>query len=95
MLNTITKGRHNVVNFICLLLKQYIYKQRCQEKNLNFSAFQAHVKNIENTEKYIAIKHGKLDKHVRKWSKNQESGRDTDDSNNLEEYIHGYLEGTQ
>ena len=68
MLNEVApKG--SVINFLCLIIKQYVYSQRCLKKELSFYEIKSRLKNIECIEKYIAVKHEKLVKHVKKWSK--------------------------
>ena len=57
----------DVKNFICLLTKQYIYRQRCLKKQICKYEFRQIVQNVRNMEKYIAIKNGKIGKHERKW----------------------------
>ena len=56
-------------NLICLLGKQYIYRQRCSEKPLNFTEFEAQVYQTQNVERYIAIKNNNYAKHCKKWSR--------------------------
>ena len=67
LLNTVDKNASNIANFLALLLKQYLYRQRCGKKRLQFKEFIAYVKEVEHTEKYIAIKNNKLSKHAKKW----------------------------
>ena len=63
----IEKKPGHVKNLVCLIVKQYIYRQRCLHKQLNFRELKAHIVNIENSEKYIAIKNSRLYKHWQKW----------------------------
>ena len=68
LLNTITENtKYRVVNFMCLIVKQYIYSQRCLKSNLNIFGLKRHISKIENLEKYIAIKNQKSCIHSRKW----------------------------
>ena len=67
MFNLIIKNPNHVVNFICLMFKQYIYKQRCLKKAFNFAHFTASVQLIRNSEKYYAITKGNINKHYKKW----------------------------
>ena len=64
--NCVSRSVH-INNFICLLFKQYVYRQRCLGRNLNFTDFNVYVKEIEYMEKYIATKNNSLGKHQRKW----------------------------
>ena len=57
----------SITNTICLITKQYIYRQRCQKKPINFIELKAIVWQMERIEKYTAIKNGNLSKHIAKW----------------------------
>ena len=54
--NRIYSKRGKVINFIVLLAKQFIYKQKCMKSNLNMWAFKRVLCHVESVEKYIAIK---------------------------------------
>ena len=56
-----------VSKFICLLTKQFRYKQRCLKLTIDFPILKTHINRIENIEKYIAIKNDKLKLHLEKW----------------------------
>ena len=64
--NQVVSERH-VVNFICLVTKQFIYRQRCLKQDLHFPILKGYLGQIENIEKYIATKNSNLTKHNRKW----------------------------
>ena len=57
----------HVANLIVLITKQMIYRFRCQKEILRFPVLKAQINNIENIEKYIAMKNNKLYKHEKKW----------------------------
>ena len=61
--------RNNLVNLLCLITKQYIYRQRCMKQPLVFEQVKQIFMCIQNTEKYIAIKNGNMSKHLKKWNK--------------------------
>ena len=69
VLNKITQGCGHVANFMCLVVKQFIYRQRCLKENLHFPIIKKLILNIENIEKYIAVKNGKEQRHIQKWGK--------------------------
>ena len=69
MTNRVVKNKRDVINFMCLIVKQYIYSSRCLQKDLHFSAIKAKIKSVENVEKYIAIKNSKVRIHEKKWKK--------------------------
>ena len=55
----IVSGR-NIKNFLCLMFKQYIYKQRCLNQPISLEQFISSVWKTKGIEKFIAIKNGKL-----------------------------------
>ena len=65
--NSIVKNIQGVENFLCLVTKQYIYSQKCLGKEIHFPALLCKMRQIENIEKFIATKNGKVGKHNRKW----------------------------
>ena len=65
--NKLAKGNH-VANFLCLIVKQYIYSQKCLQRELIFREVKARIMEVQNVEKYIAIKNDKLNVHVKKWT---------------------------
>ena len=67
--NTVVQSNNWIGNFIVLLVKFYVYRQRCMKGNLNIKAFIRFVREIENIEKYIAIKNDKIRLHCKKWKK--------------------------
>ena len=67
ILNQIVPQARHVANFLCLVTKQYIYSQKCLNKDLSTHQLQAKFKHLERVEKYIAIKNGKITTHERKW----------------------------
>ena len=63
----IPKPAKHIKNTICLLVKQFIYRQRCLQKDISIVQFKKHVYNIKGYEKYYALKNNKINKHLRKW----------------------------
>ena len=62
-------ARNQLVNFIGLIAKQYIYRQKCLKQELSMRQLLGIIRNIERIEKYIASKNSKLTKHNRKWAR--------------------------
>ena len=60
VLNTISEKCGSVLNFLCLLLKQFIYAQRCLGRIPYISDFKQYVWKHENMERYIAGYRNKL-----------------------------------
>ena len=56
-----------IANFICLITKQFIYRQRCLKLGVNFTTLKIHIRQIESIEKYIAVKSNKKRIHEKKW----------------------------
>ena len=90
MFNSILDDRSHVANLICLLVKQYIYRQRCLDKPIRFSECKNIIFNTRNTEKYIAVKNGTVKKHLIKWSLSQNES-DNRPSNEIEEFIQEHM----
>ena len=67
ILNNIVEKKTDIANFVCLIVKHYIYTTRCKKVSLNFVSCKQYVWTIENYEKYIAIKSNKFEKHQNKW----------------------------
>ena len=65
--NTIVEPAGHVINFLCLLTKQYVYRQRCLKEAIHFPVLKEIIYQVENIEKYVAIKNNRLRKHRRKW----------------------------
>ena len=88
--NYIIEPKQHIVNFWCLITKQYIYRQRCLKKHLNFSSLKVQIENIRTIEKYIAIKNGKMAIHKKKWELCGHEYRGTTNAD-INEYIVQYL----
>ena len=67
VLNAIVAKKRHIANFICLVAKQFIYRQRCLKKSIGVNIFKEHLWNIQRLEKYIAMKNGKLRVYRVKW----------------------------
>ena len=66
--NKLVDNPANIVNFLCLITKQYIYSSKCMKNSLSFSELKMRIGRIENIEKYIATKNETVSKHLSKWS---------------------------
>ena len=65
--NSIVQKKCHAINFICLITKQYIYRQKCQKNMLQPVELIRQIKNLESIEKYIAVKNNRLSTHRKKW----------------------------
>ena len=65
------KPQH-VKNFLCLVTKQYIYKKRCLQQNVNFQELRQTIVQIRSIEKFTAVKNNRLKKHCIKWGQTVE-----------------------
>ena len=68
--NVITQPKSHVLNFICLVTKQYIYSQRCLKKMPLFNILVNIINRVRNIEKFIAIKNNRQIRYYRKWTVN-------------------------
>ena len=57
----------HIKNFICLVMKHYIYWQRCLKKALNVFELIRIIKHFEQFELHYAVKNNKLFRHQQKW----------------------------
>ena len=69
MFNKIHKNPGHVVNFICLVVKCYIYKQRCIGKLPIINEIKNLIVFQEQIEKYNASVKNNLLKHMKKWTR--------------------------
>ena len=92
LLNRITMQKNHVVNFMCLITKQYIYRQRCMNKELQFPSLMAEFRRIESIEKYIAIRHGKIGLHQKKWMSHNTDNTRSAQHTPLQDYIEQYID---
>ena len=70
LFNQIVPDKFHVINFLCLVFKQYIYRQRCLKQSLSAFSFINIVNEVRNSEKYYAKINNKMLRHSKKWSPN-------------------------
>ena len=75
----------SIANFICLITKQFIYSQRCLGNSIHFPILRRYIINIQNVEKYVAIKNDRLQYHNKKWRVHHS------DRGNIDEFIAEYF----
>ena len=63
----VVQKKNHILNFVCLLLKQFIYRQRCLNEPIHSAIFMRYLSKIEGIEKYIAVKNSRLATHLKKW----------------------------
>ena len=74
--NRLSPNTKNVKNFICCLLKQFVYMKRCFKQIPTFFEFKELVWKTKNIEKFIAIKNQKQKKHEQKWNMANDSNNE-------------------
>ena len=91
--NRIAENPSNIKNFICLVVKQYVYAQRCLGLIPKTLGVIRHIKNQENIEKYIAVKNNKLHKHLTKWYPKSSATpkKQSEENVNIEEFVMTYV----
>ena len=87
--NEINPNPTEVVNFIYLVSKYYIYKHRFSNKKLYIGEFE--IANYRALEKYNAAKKGLLDKHNKKWYNVVVSCRSVEAEPIQDDYIVNYI----
>ena len=61
-------NHNHVSNLVVTVLKQYIYRCRCQKKKPNKYAFVKEINNLHNIEYALSLRQHKHKKHIDKWS---------------------------
>ena len=89
LFNSIVERSSHVLNFILLLAKQYLYRQRCQGKPINVYEFRSYYRRQESIEKYIAKKNGNMAKHVKKWGQFDAYAQT---NLNVDDYVQMYIQ---
>ena len=67
MLNNVHCKPKNLVNFMELIAKQYIFASKCLKKRPVFEEVMEKVTQLEKIEKYIALNEDQMAKHEQKW----------------------------
>ena len=67
LFNTVKLKPRNVINFIILIAKSYMYSSRCLKKDYNIFEFERIVAECECCEYQNARKINKIEKHYKKW----------------------------
>ena len=65
--NLLREEPWHIKNFICLVTKQYIYRQRCQKETLSIEQLITLIVDIKRFEKMRALETNNLLKHCKKW----------------------------
>ena len=89
ILNDVHKGHPKAVNMLVLITKQFIYSQKCMGQQLAFPVLKALFKRVENIERYIAIKNGKVNLYEYKWGKVR---RGRQEGESIDEFVQRYNE---
>ena len=87
ILNEVVEKKGHVINFICLMTKQFIYRQKCLGQRPIFSHLKAIIRRTGQIEKYIAIKNKKLSVHIYKWGKDARIHNEDTIQNYILEYL--------
>ena len=83
--NRFISNSKNIINGLGLILKQLIYRCKCQKVKITFAMFLSEIQVIRNIELQNARKQGKVEMHYRKWEEKN------DVSQNFEDYIADYI----
>ena len=65
--NEISDSDCAAVNFMCLICKQYIYRQRCLKEKPNAVSLRTEIRKYRNIEKYYAVKENSIRKYMHRW----------------------------
>ena len=87
MFNCLVEKPCHIANFVCILVKTFLYSYRCTNKKLTIQAVNGLIEKCRKFELYNAKKNNKVKEYIRKW----EPKRAIDESSrNI--YIEEYLE---
>ena len=89
--NKIVQPIGNISNLICLIAKQFIYRQRCLKEDLSNEHFKNLLNHIERIEKYYAVKNNRLHVHLKKWHPDKPNRHELENDENINEYINQYV----
>ena len=70
MSNLINEAPDHVFNFFCLVVKQWLYVNRCFSNPINLFEIEKQIEKFRIYELYYAKKVNKLHLHIRKWKTN-------------------------
>ena len=82
---------YHVKNYVCLITKQYIYRQRCLGKNLNPPELKSLLIETQNIEKYIAVKNNKENRYESKWNPDFRPECPSNVTDPPTNYVHQYI----
>ena len=57
----------NIANLYCLILKQLIYRNKCENKKLTSNRLLVEIENVKSIDFYNAIRNSKVNTHFKKW----------------------------
>ena len=66
--NTIVESKTHIIHFICVFIKQYLYRCICQNIKPNIHRLWIEIELQSRIERTIAVSEHKLIKHNKKWS---------------------------
>ena len=93
MFNTIATKENTLANMLALMVKHYIYVNRCLQKPCSTQGFMVKVEMMRKIELYNAKKSQKCNTHYWKWHKidKESNNLDRDSTHNMDNYIEEYL----
>ena len=93
--NTVHENPLHLINYIILLVKQYIYVQKCLKKECNYNGLSNYVESARRCEYYNAKQSLKVRTFVKKWYNVRKSdfekigkGQHTHFNDTVEQYIY-------
>ena len=68
LFSKIREDKRHVMNLLCTMVKQYIYRSRCLKRSSSAYQFVKELISLHHVEYTIAKREGKLGKHIKFWS---------------------------
>ena len=68
ILGNIHENPNHVINFICIVLKQFLYRHRCQGSTFHQNQVKTETDHLHDIEYFIHKRNNRLYQHIKKWS---------------------------
>ena len=83
-INQVVENAKSATNFLCLVLKQYIYRQKCLNEPVSKDQLTRMFYQNQNIEKYHAMRNSKTTEYIKRWKGLTEQYADIDSANRTE-----------
>ena len=67
VLNSVHPNPSSMINGVCNITKQYIYRKRCAQSTPSVQELKQNIRQMRNIEKYYAVKNNNLTTYAKRW----------------------------